>query len=127
MKIQLNDKRKVSTIQKEFSRFFPYLKIEFYSKPHKTGGASAKRLLKHGEKTLFECRTIHNNGDITITPQMTVGEFEQRFTDVYGLHVQVFRKSGKAWLQTTRTDNWTLEEQNSQGKELSESVGTVIL
>jgi hypothetical protein len=26
--------------------------------------------------------------------------------------VQVFRKSGKLWIQTTATDQWTLGEQN---------------
>jgi hypothetical protein len=33
--------------------------------------------------------------------------------------VQVFRKSGKVWLETTVTDGWTLEEQNLQGEALS--------
>jgi hypothetical protein len=50
---------------------------------------------------------------------MTVSNLEQKFRDVYGLSVQVFRRSGKAWLETTFTDGWTLEEQNSQGEDLS--------
>jgi hypothetical protein len=33
--------------------------------------------------------------------------------------VQVFRQSGRVWLETTRTDDWTLAEQNKQGEELS--------
>jgi hypothetical protein len=36
--------------------------------------------------------------------------------------VQVLRKSGKAWLEATITDGWTLEEQNIQGEDLSEIV-----
>ncbi|MEI8136499.1 MAG: hypothetical protein WCH21_04145 [Bacteroidota bacterium] len=70
-------------------------------------------------KTLGECRTIHDSGTITITPQMTVADLEQNFRDIYGLSAQVFRKSGKVWLETTVTDVWTLEEQNSQGESLS--------
>jgi hypothetical protein len=50
---------------------------------------------------------------------MTVAELEQQFSDVYGLSVQIFRHSGKAWLETTVTDKWTLEKQNEQGKALS--------
>ena len=50
---------------------------------------------------------------------MTVGDLEQRFQDVYGLSVQVFRKSGKVWLETTVTDNWTLDEQNDKEQSLS--------
>lgn len=119
MKITINDHRKIFAIQEEFSEMFPYLKIEFFAKPHKAGGSSAKKLMKHPSKTLGECRTIHNKGTITITPQMTVADLEQNINDVYGLSVQVFRKSGNAWLETTVTDGWTLEQQNNQGEELS--------
>lgn len=119
MKVTINDKRKIFAIQEEFNQLFPYLKLEFFSKPHKPGGATAKKFVKHNSKTLGECRTVHNKGQITITPQMTVTDLEQRFSDVYGLGVQVFRQSGKVWLETTVTDKWTLEEQNSQGEALS--------
>lgn len=119
MKILINDRRKIFTIQEEFNNLFPYLKIEFFSKPSRPGGAWAKKLVKHSSKTLGECRTVHKNGTITITPSMTVTDLEQAFSDVYGLGIQVFRQSGKVWLETSVTDGWTLEEQNSQGEALS--------
>ncbi len=119
MKITINDHRKILAIQEEFNTVFPYLKLEFFSKPHKPGGASVKKFIKHTSKTLGECRVIHNKGEITITPHMTVAELEQSFQDVYGLGVEVFRQSGKVWLETTVTDGWTLEEQNLQGEALS--------
>lgn len=119
MKIAINDHRKILAIQEEFNLTFPYLKLEFFSKPHQRGGGSAKNLIKPNNETLGECRTIHKKGEITITPKMTVADLEQNFNDIYGLGVQVFRKSGKAWLETTVTDGWTLEEQNSQGEALS--------
>ncbi|MGV3632234.1 MAG: hypothetical protein ACO1O6_13580 [Bacteroidota bacterium] len=119
MKITINDRRKIYAIQKSFTREFPYLKIEFFAKPHKVGGASPKKLMESNSKTLGECRTIHNTGTITITPQMSVADLEQNFMDVYGLSIQVFRKSGKVWLETVVTDGWTLEEQNREGEELS--------
>jgi hypothetical protein len=120
MKITINDKRKIFAVQEAFTEAFPYLKLEFFAKPHQPGGATAKKFIKHHSKTLGECRTIHNNGTISITGNMTVGELEQRFADVYGLGVQVFRKSGKLWLETTVTDSWTLDRQNKQGASLSE-------
>ncbi|MFL5754096.1 MAG: hypothetical protein ACJ76F_11860 [Bacteroidia bacterium] len=119
MKITINDKRKIFAIQEEFNQLFPYLKLEFFSKPHKAGGGSAKKYVKSNSETLGECRTIHKSGKITITPNMTVSDLEQGFGEVYGLGVQVFRKSGKVWLETTVTDAWTLEEQNRQGEDLS--------
>lgn len=118
MKITINDRRKIFAIQEEFNAVFPYLRLEFFSKPHTSDGSSARNI-KHSSKTLGECRTIHNKGKITITPNMTVADVEQRFSDIYGLGIQVFRKSGKAWLETTVTDGWTLEEQNRQGEALS--------
>ena len=125
MKISINDKRKIFAIQEEFTKAFPYLKVEFFAKPHVAGGGSAKKLMKNSSKTLGECRTIHNTGKITITPQMTVTDLEQRFSDVYGLGVQVFRKSGKVWLETTVTDGWTLEQQNNQGESLSQAFSNI--
>jgi hypothetical protein len=121
MKIIINDQRKIHAIQEEFNKEFPYLKIEFFSKPHKPGGAGSPKLVKNGSKTIEDCRTIHNNGAVTITPHMTVNDLEQRFSDVYGLGIQVFRKSGKLWLETTVTDGWSLLEQNSQGEALSKT------
>ncbi len=119
MKIAINDKRKIFAIQEDFNTLFPYLKLEFFTKPHKAGGASPKKLMKSSSKTLGECRTIHQKGTMTITPKMTVSELEQNFADTFGLSTQVFRKSGKVWLETTVTDGWTLEEQNKQGEALS--------
>ncbi len=120
MKITINDHRKIFAIQDEFNKVFPFLKLEFFSKSHKAFGASSKKIIKKNSKCIHECRTIHNNGDVTITSNMTVNELEQNFSNMYGLNVQVFRKSGKSWLETTVTDNWTLEEQNNQGVELNE-------
>lgn len=119
MKISINDSRKISEIQEEFNKQYPYLKLEFFSRPHKTGAASPKKMMKSNTKTLGECRTKHNDGTITISPKLTVAELEQKFSEVYGLSLQVFRKSGSVWLETTVTDKWTLEEQNSQGEALT--------
>jgi hypothetical protein len=51
---------------------------------------------------------------------MTVADLEFRLEKEYGLHIQVFRKSGNIWLETTATDNWTLDRQNQEGKILEE-------
>jgi hypothetical protein len=122
MQITINDNKKIAAIQEEFNVAFPYLKLEFFSKSHQPGDGSAKKFLKQNNKTLAECRIIHNEGKIKITPKTKVGDLEQQFSTVFGLGVQIFRKSGKVWLETTVTDAWTLEEQNQQGEALSKSV-----
>ncbi len=118
MKIIINDHRKIFAIQEEFNTFFPYLKLEFLSKPHKPKGASAKKLVKSNNSTLGECRTIHRKGEIIISPEMTTIDLEENFYNDYGLGVLIFRKSGKVWLETTVTNGWTLKEQNVQGEDL---------
>jgi hypothetical protein len=119
MEITINDHRKIFAVQNEFSEMFPSLKLEFYSKSNKGGGAPSSKLMKHISKTIAECRTIHSSGHIKIQPQMTVGELEQGFRDVYGLSVQVFRKSGNSWLEDSENSNLTLEKQNEEGSEFS--------
>lgn len=123
MELLINDHKKIFSIQEEFNAIFPYLKLEFFSTPHYTGEATPKKSIMPGCKTLNECRTIHNNGSISITPYMTVSDLEQRFQNIFGLSVQVMRRSGKVWLETTVTDVWTLQKQNEQGEALSKTSG----
>lgn len=57
---------------------------------------------------------------ISFSDQTSVQELEKQMEEGFGLHVQVFRRSGNIWLETTVTDEWTLAFQNEQGQELSE-------
>ncbi len=122
MCITISDSRKIYTIQEDFNKLFPNLKINFFVKPHKYDGPLSKKIISNISKTLGECRIIHSKGSITITPNMIVTDLDQNFNDVYGLSVQVFRRSGDTWLETTVTNSWTLEKQNSQGELLTNDV-----
>lgn len=122
MRIKISDKRKISAIQKEFSKDFPYLRLEFFAKPNAGKSLDKLNLIRSENKTIGECRKIHTTSSISITPEMKVSKLEQILKDEYGLYVQVFRKSGRVWLETTMTDDWTLAEQNKEGEELSKSV-----
>jgi hypothetical protein len=123
MKLLIQNERKIRDIQFDFNQLFPYLKIEFYSKPHVTGRQSNVKFMLHGDKLIGDCRTIHSLQELEILSTMTVADFEQNMQSNFGLGVQVFRQSGKVWLETTITDGWTLEEQNSQGQALSNVAG----
>lgn len=110
--IQINDRRKVYTIQNEFSKLFPNLKIEFYSKPHKSGGAPGRRMVKSVSKKLGECRTNHNSGEMTINPNMTITELQSYFSDSYGLGIKVLAKADKSWIEPKNVNKLSLSEQN---------------
>ena len=123
MRISITDSRKIQQLQEQFNTTFPYLKIEFFSKPHRAGVGTAARLMKSPDQTIGQCRTGSRKGHIIISSDMTVAELEQKFRETYGLNVQIFRKSGKVWLETTVTDGWTLDEQNRQGEALNSLAG----
>lgn len=116
----INDNRKIFSIQEEFNAEFPFLKIDFYAKSNRHGGPSSEKIVEKSSKTIGDCRTTHENGTITISPNMTVAELESLFNNEYGLKINISRKSGKSWIETNVTNNWTLEKQNDQGRILSE-------
>lgn len=119
VKLAIEDGKKIQSIQQEFNSLFPYLKIEFFSFSNRGSETNGRRLMKSSLTTIGECRNIHNSGVVYITPDMTVSDLESLFFNTFGLTTQIFRKSGKVWLETTVTDGWTLEKQNHQGEELS--------
>lgn len=122
MKLTINDQQSIEQVRNSFNKEFPFLKLEFFSKRHELGEASSLQFLIRKDVTLKECRTVHHSGEVTITPEMKVSELEQLLWTDFGLGVQVFRKSGKVWLETILTDTWTLAEQNAEGELLSKGI-----
>lgn len=119
MKISVEDNRVLSEVQVEFNNCFPYLKLEFFKAPHKIGEGSAKKLLMDNRRRIKDCRSRNKSGDLIFSAETTVAELERCFYQDFGLSVQVFRRSGNVWLETSATDTWTLMQQNSEGAELS--------
>ena len=111
----ITDKKNIREVQKEFNEKFPYLKIEFYKGKHGSGEGSPIKERLNPEQPIGAIRKKHNEGDLSIDGDLSVSEFENALLKKYGLNVQVFRKSGNLWMQTTATDTWTLNEQNRKG------------
>ncbi len=116
MKIVIDDTFSIQEIQQKFSDKYPFLKIEFFSKEHLKNTGSKKELMISPDVLLKDCRSIHNQGSLEIFPSTTVMALEKEFQDSYGLFVQVFRKSGDVWIETTVTDDWTLAKQNEEAE-----------
>ena len=113
--MKISDSQTIKDIQKEFTSHFPGLKIEFYERSHGSYKASPKSALIPNEVIIGNIRSIHNEGDIELLPELTVNQVESQMKKIYGLNVQVFRKSKDLWLQTSTTDDWSLEKQNNKG------------
>lgn len=112
MEIHINKTKTINSIQEEFHNHFPYLKIEFYNHAHSQGEGSSKKSTLNSNLTIGAVLKHELSEIIKIDELMKVAELEGVFAKNFGLSIQVFRKSGNLWLQTTTTDNWTLAEQN---------------
>ncbi|MES2647917.1 MAG: hypothetical protein V4717_13640 [Bacteroidota bacterium] len=105
-------------ISRQFNINYPYLKVEFYSKPfikqqHATKKDITDNSGKPGSLTQFNC-----NGVINISGNRTVRELENDIAGL-GLYGQVLRKSGHMWIETVLTNDWTLQHQNFEGEQIS--------
>jgi len=122
MKIQIDKTKTIKSIQEEFQKKFPCLKIEFYTQGHSQGEGTPKKDTLNSDLTIEQVQKKQEYSDtIIINELMKVGELESAFDSKFGLSIQVFRKSGNLWLQTTTTDNWTLLKQNEVAKEKIDS------
>ena len=117
MIIEINKNRAIADLQYDFSRLYPFLKLDFYKNTSGKLGSIVKHKLN--KTMLLNIAGNQKEGDLEITDFMSVGELEKTFQNRFGMAVQVSRKSGTIWLETTMTDNWTLKQQNEHGRELS--------
>lgn len=119
MEIAIHDSSTLAEIQEIFNAHFPYLKLEFFElDPTKKKLFSKENLIRDTHKTLAEVRHLHRAGHLSINGHQKVSTLEKHCSDDFGIDVQVFRKSGNAWLQTTASDDWTLSEQNKMAEEM---------
>lgn len=108
----------IRDIQVGFTALYPYLSLDFYKYTGGRFGSSTR--LKLNKSLSLESVGLKKDGSFQIAETLTVGSLEETFLKDFGLYVQVSRKSGTVWLETTMTDNWTLLQQNVHGQELSE-------
>jgi hypothetical protein len=114
-KMLIKKDMKIVEIQSAFHHQFPGLKIEFYKKEHEDHMGSALSDQHAPELSLEEINYNGKEGEIDFNASKTVGEVESEMEERFDLHVQIFRKSKDIWLQTSKTDDWTLEVQNRKG------------
>jgi len=119
IKIYISRDEFVRELQEKFSSFYPYLKLNFFRI-----GANAKQVTNESvifcpDAKMYDVNPQLQGRDFEITPDMTVAELESKFFEEYGLPVQVLRKTGNLWLETSESNGWTLKEQNDHGEAIS--------
>lgn len=119
MILQISKGSSLKNIQKQFTEFYPFLKIEFFKKIpvdqplYKAELFSAADIVRYidGAKDGFV--------NIDVSRKKTITDVEKDFEKMLGISAHVFRKSGNVWVETTLTNDWSLEDQNEEAKQIS--------
>ena len=100
--LSMNGRKKIETLQKEFTKKFPYLTLVFLNKERRAIDIS---------KSLSEVRQAKGD-DISIIASLKVNTLEKRFLENFGLVVEVaYQKSNKV-VHTKDNVDKTLNELN---------------
>jgi hypothetical protein len=105
MTLHIDDKRSFQYVQYEFSERYPFLKIDFM------------RPCIGDQKPLSGRQRAH--GTVNIGEKRTVDQIVKDFEEIFGFSMMVLRRSGKLWIETSLTADWTLEQQNREGENIS--------
>ncbi len=111
MELRIKSNSTTLQVKSAFANQFSGLKIEFFHKSHKEQEGSPKKDIVEDDVPLTSLNENLNAHEINITINQTVSKVEETFETEFGLHVQVFRMMGRIWIETTRTDGYTLQEQ----------------
>ena len=115
--LKIDDSKQLKEIKLAFNKHFPHLKLEFFSEEHHQGEGSERKAMYDDTLLLKDIRKNHTEGELSIDGHQKTCTFEENFFNHFGVNAQVFRKSGKIWLQTITTDEWTLSQQEHKGEE----------
>lgn len=113
----VDNKCPACNIKKQFTNYYPFLKLEFANPPF-----IEKSFCKTVPLACTLVKELFNKNSertINVAHQRTVTEVESDFKTEFGLDVQILRLSGNVWVETGLTEDWTLEKQNKEGEQIS--------
>lgn len=118
MKLSISPGVTINQLQAQFATYFPNLKLVFFSKPHDAyKGSPAKFIITDRNTSLGSLSShIPENAELELRLEMPVWQLERLFELEYKLHLQLFRRSGNTWLETSVSDDLTLEQQEAKAK-----------
>lgn len=119
MKLQIDTETKIRDLQKKFTEVYPFLKVEFYKEQHAEKKVSAIKDRISPDKIISELVKSFKAESVHINRHRTVAALEKDFYEKVGVAMQVSRKSGNIWIETSKTDDKTLRTQNQLGKTMS--------
>lgn len=111
--ISVTGNKKIATLQKEFNKQFPYLRIELYDESQRK--ESTKYQLD-GDKTLASVRRKDTGGTISIAGNKKIKTLEAEFDKVFGLYAQVCYTdaNGSRYYTGSASDEKTISSFNAE-------------
>ena len=115
MQLHIDGETKIRYLQHTFNAEYPYLKIDFLR------DVSAKKFSQkvekiHPDELIKRAGKLNGTHHLNVNKQRTVVQLKKDLKEFFGLTAEVFRKSGNVWIETSLTDDWTLEQQNNEGE-----------
>ncbi len=116
MILHINDDRLLREIQMDFSKFYPYLRLDFFDKSHLSMSSSSESSKFSPYIKAGSVRLKHHEGAIYLLPNTTVKEVEEMMQKEFSLFVQISHYTKSGWIQTDVVDTATLDELNEIGR-----------
>jgi hypothetical protein len=114
MEVLIENGTRIGEIRKNFSRFYPYLKIELFKTMVINGNI-------HKDKLGDDFQLVQKNPlMINVSKNRSIASIKKDFLEYANLIVKVLRKSGNVWVEISHTDHWPLEQQNSEGEQMNQ-------
>lgn len=110
---------KLRDIQNAFQNEFPFLKIEFY-KPKTKQGSNEKSEKLNPSLPVITLNSGKVPAEISIMEDKSVSDIKSVLKEILDCNILIYRKSGNHWIETSYTEDWTLKQQNEEGKLMSE-------
>lgn len=115
--ISVTGNKKIGTLQKEFNKIFPYIRLGiFYSYARQAVAKGESITNIDPDKTLASVRRADSGGDISISGNKKIKSLEQEFDKVFGLYAQVCYTTaeGKRYYTSGSNDEKTLASFNAE-------------
>lgn len=115
--ISVTGNKKIGTLQKEFNKKFPYIRLGIFYSYAREAVAKGETIYNIDEtKTLASLRRVDSGGDISISGNKKIKSLEKEFDTVFGLYAQVCytTSEGKRYYTKGSDDEKTLAAFNAE-------------
>lgn len=115
--ISVSGNKKIATLQKEFNKKFPYIRLGIYYSYARQQVAKGETITQiDGDKTLASVRRADSGGDISISGNKKIRTLEKEFDTVFGLYAQVCYTTaeGNRYYTSGSKDDMTLSAFNAE-------------